>query len=308
MLDITQLNVFIQVATTQSCSEAAKRLHLSQPTVSKHIQNLEAKLGVQLFRREGTRLHITNAGISLLHWARKLVHLANEVEEIIKSMEDSITGHLIIACSTTAGKYILPQLAARYCQRFPEVKVIISSCTAEDITTHLLEGDAHLGVMSREPIDPGLESQLFFKDTITLIVPPNHHWAYQKVIEPSELLDEPLIIREVTSGTRKVVLTELAKFDIHLDDLNIFMELGNAEAIVRTVAAGYGVAFVSKLAAACPIERGNVVDVHVQGLDLKRIIYMARKIDKTPNRAGDAFWSYIHSPENAELLLLPERI
>lgn len=308
MLDLNRLNVFIQVAVTQNCSEAAKRLHISQPTVSKHIQNLEAELGVQLFERDGARLHITNAGITLLHWARRLVHLANDVEEMIKSMEESVTGHLLIACSTTAGKYILPQLAARYCQRFPEVKVSILSCTAEDITTHLLKSDAHLGVMSREPTDPGLESQFFFKDTITLIVPPNHHWAYQKVIEPSELLEEPLIIREATSGTRRVVLTELAKFDIHLEDLNIFMELGNAEAIVRTVAAGYGVAFVSKLATACPIERGNVVDVHVKGLDLKRIIYMARKIDNTPNRARDAFWSYIHSPENAELLLLPERI
>jgi len=71
MLDLNRLNVFIHVAATQSCSDAAKRLHLSQPTVSKHIQNLEAELNVKLFDREGAQLRITNAGMTLLPWARK---------------------------------------------------------------------------------------------------------------------------------------------------------------------------------------------------------------------------------------------
>jgi DNA-binding transcriptional LysR family regulator len=119
------------------------------------------------------------------------------------------------------------------------------------------------------------------------------------------LLEEPLIIREETSGTRQVVLSELAKFDINLDDLNIFMELGNSEAIVRTVVAGYGISFVSKLATACPLERGNVVELDVEGLNLNRMIYMARKVSSNSHRLRDAFWGFIHAPENADLIRLP---
>jgi DNA-binding transcriptional LysR family regulator len=85
------------------------------------------------------------------------------------------------------------------------------------------------------------------------------------------------------------------------------MELGNAEAIVRTVAAGYGIAFVSKLATSCPLERGNVVDIGVEGMDLKRTIYMVRKSDSSPHRPRDAFWGFIHAPENADLIRLPEQ-
>jgi len=181
------------------------------------------------------------------------------------------------------------------------------ACASEDVTLKLLEDDAHIGVLSREILDAGLEAQEFFNDTITLIIPPNHRWVSRKVIEPDELLEEPIIMREETSGTRRVVLAELMKHDIKLDDLSIFMELGNAEAIVRTVAAGYGIAFVSKLASACPLERGNVIDLEVEGLNLKRTIYMARKANSNPYRPRDAFWSFVHDPENADLIQLPEQ-
>jgi DNA-binding transcriptional LysR family regulator len=85
------------------------------------------------------------------------------------------------------------------------------------------------------------------------------------------------------------------------------MEIGNAEAIVRTVAAGYGIAFVSNLASACPLERGNVIDLEVDGLQLKRTIFMARKAGSSPHRPRDAFWGFIHAPENADLIRLPEQ-
>jgi DNA-binding transcriptional LysR family regulator len=171
----------------------------------------------------------------------------------------------------------------------------------------LLDREAHIGVLSHEIINPGLELQEFFRDTIALVVHPNHRWAYRKVIEPSELLEEPIIFREETSGTRHVVLSELSKYDISLDDLNIFMELGNAEAIVRTVAAGYAIAFVSTLATSCPLERGTVVHLEVQGLNLNRVIYMVRNNNSEPHRPRDVFWGFIHAPENADLIRLPEQ-
>ena len=84
------------------------------------------------------------------------------------------------------------------------------------------------------------------------------------------------------------------------------MELGNAEAIVRTVAAGYGISFVSSLASACPLERGNVIDIKVEGMTLERNVYMIRKRISAPHRPRDVFWSFIHDPANADLLRLAE--
>ncbi len=307
MVDIGKLETFLRAAETLNFSETAKQLHISQPTVSRHIQMLEKSMGVVLFTRTNTGLQLTEAGRLLLPWARRLLHDTNSMQAVMASIQGDVVGELRITCSTTAGKYVLPQMAARFCQLYPGVRVRILACTPEDVTLRLLEGEAHIGVLSREILDAGLESQEFFRDTITLVVPADHRWAFRKVIEPGELLEEPLIIREETSGTRRVVLSELAKYDIGLDDLDIFMELGNAEAIVRTVAAGYGIAFVSKLAMACPLERGNIVDLGVEGLNLNRTIYMARKAGSSPHRPRDAFWGFIHAPENVDLIHLPEQ-
>jgi len=306
MVDINQLEIFLRSAETLNFSETAKQLHISQPTISHHIKALEQEMQVILFIRTNSGLQLTEAGRLLLPWAHRLVHDVNSMQAMMSSINEEVVGELRMACSTTAGKYVLPQLAARFCQHFPGVKVRILSCTPENVTLNLLEGEAHIGVLSREVVAPGLESQEFFHDTIVLVVPSNHRWAFRKVIEASELLEEPLILREETAGTRHVVLSELAKYDITLDDLNGFMELGNAEAIVRTVAAGYGIGFVSKLATACPLARGNVVELAVEGLNLQRTIYMARKAISNPHRPRDVFWGFIHDPENADLIHLPE--
>jgi LysR family transcriptional regulator, low CO2-responsive transcriptional regulator len=306
MIDLQKIETFLCAAEKLNVSEAAKQLHLSQPTVSNQLKLLEQELGSTLFIRSNTGLQLTEAGQLLLPWARRLLHDSANLQSMMSSVQE-VAGELRIACSTTAGKYILPQLAARFRLRYPGIQVRIPACAPEKVTLDLLDGEAHLGVMSREAGDANLEIQEFFHDTITLIVPANHRWAARTSLEPSELLEEPVIMREPTSGTRRVVLEELAKHDISLEDLNIFMELGNAEAIVRTVADGYGVAFVSELAASYPLEQGNIVSIHVEGLNLQRTIYMARKRIGDSYRPRDAFWSFVHAPENEDLLRLPER-
>ena len=306
MLDIVKLETFIYAAESLSFSETAKQLNLSQPAVSYHVKALERNLGVTLFSRHGGRLQLTEAGRLLLPRARKLFHQSNELEELLSSLQEGVAGELRIACSTTAGKYILPQLAARFCQRNPGIRASILRCTPENAIELLLENEANLGVISFEVQDGSFEYQEFFEDVISLIVPHDHPWARRKMIEPEDLIHEPMIIREANSGTRKVLLSELAKHDIGLDDLNIFMQLGNAEAIVRTVAAGYAVSFVSLSACACPLERGTVVTVEISGMNMRRKVYMVRKRLEDPNRAQDAFWSFVHSPVNLDVIKLAE--
>ncbi len=306
MIDLQKIETFLCAAGNLNFSETAKQLHLSQPTVSHQIKALEQELGASLFERTGAGLRLTEAGQLLLPRARKLLHDSASLEAMMSSLQE-IAGELRIACSTTAGKYVLPQLAARFRMRYPGIQVRILACASEKVALDLLDGEAHLGVLSREVGDPNLEIQKFFHDRITLIMPASHRWENRTSIEPSELVEEPIIMRESTSGTRRVVLEELAKHDISLEALNVFLELGNAEAIVRTVADGYGVAFVSELAAEYPLERGNVVAIPVEGLNLQRAIYMARKRLGDPYRPRDAFWSFVHAPENADLLRLPDK-
>jgi DNA-binding transcriptional LysR family regulator len=305
-MDIDKLTTFIYAADNKSFSKTAKQLHLTQPTISHQIKTLENELNIQLFERTGSSLELTEAGRLILPWARKVVRQSHEMLDMLSLFQKGNAGNLRIACSTTAGKYILPQLAARFCQLHPGIKVNILRCTPQDTALSLLEGEANLGVVSSEIRDDIFESQEFITDTISLIVPADHPWAFREAIEPEELIGEPIIIREPTSGTRQVMLSELAKSDISLDDLNIFMELGNAEAIVRTIAAGYAVSFVSTLALVCCRNFGTIVAVPIAGFDLRRKTYMIRKKLQPPHHPQEVFWSFIHNPANVDLLKMTE--
>lgn len=306
MIELMKIEAYLHAAESLSFSEAARQMHLSQPTISHHIKSLERELGVELFDRASANLRLTEAGRMLLPWAHKLIRQSIEMQEMMASFQDKIVGHLRIACSTTSGKYILPMLAARFRTRYPWVQITILTCTSENVVSRLLEEHANIGVLSRESFNEDLESQLFFTDQIGLIVPFSHPWAKRESIEPSDLIGAPLILREPTSGTRKVMINELSKHDMRIDNLDIFMEVGNAEAIVETVASGYGVAFVSRLSAQCALAQKKIVQVPVLGLNLQRQIYMVRRVIDIPNRAQETFWGFIHDPFNADLLHRPE--
>jgi DNA-binding transcriptional LysR family regulator len=302
MVDIQKIQTFLCAAENSSLSEAAKQLHLTQPAVSHQIKLLEQELDVKLFIRSNIGLKLTEAGELLLPWSRRLLHDMDDLKDMMSSSQEVFAGELRIMCSTSIGKYLLPQLAARFCLRYPKIKARILACGPERTALRLLEGDAHVGIVSREANDKGVESQEFFRDTIELIVPANHRWAGRSSIEPAELIREPLLLREETSGTRWVMLAELSKFDISLEDLNVFLDIGSAEGIMEAIANGYGVSFVSELASRHLRELGRVKSVLVNGLNMQRTIYMVRKRISAPHRPRDVFWGFIHAPENKDLL------
>ncbi len=114
MIDLTKLQAFLYAAESLSFSEAAKQLHLTQPTISHHIKSLEQELGVELFIRSGSGPRLTDAGRLLLPQASKLIREANAVEQMMDSLQEKIVGQIQIACSTTTGKYVLPQCSPVY--------------------------------------------------------------------------------------------------------------------------------------------------------------------------------------------------
>ena len=304
MIDLNKLSAFLHASETLSFSAAAQQLHLSQPTVSKYISALESEFDVPLFERTANGLQLTNAGKTLVPWARRLVHDSLDLHEMMLSMDEAVVGRLQIACSTTAGKYVLPQLAGRFRRLHPAVEISILACTQEYVAVRLLEGEADLGVISREVGDAQLECQEFFNDYIVLIVPGQHPWANRAYVEPGELLEVPMILREPTAGTRRAMLSALAKHDITLSDLDVFLEVGNAEAIVCAVTNNFGVSFVSRLASSYARAYGCVVEVPVTGLELKRQLCMARCSTNPHSRAAEAFWGFVHSPGNDDLFQL----
>ena len=114
MLDAHQLNIFLAAAETLSFTQAAQVLHMSQPSVSQHIKSLEQHFDAALFERAGRQLRLSDVGEALVPLARDMVNQSIHIEEAIASLSGEVFGHLKVGCSTTPGKYVLPQLLARF--------------------------------------------------------------------------------------------------------------------------------------------------------------------------------------------------
>lgn len=300
-MDIERLMTFVEAAQSLNFSQTARRLHLSQPTVSKHIQSLEAELKLDLFERMNGSLRLTPAGQALLPWARQVLRECQKFQDIASSLHEKVSGELRIVCTTASGRHILPRLAARFKMKFEHVQIKISVASHSEGIALLKKGAVDLAAISSEIREDGLESQWFFTDEIVLIAPAGHPWTGMEGIELDELLSEPIILREATSGTRQVLRAELARRDIALDELNILMEIGTADGIVSAVAAGLGVAFVSRAAAHCAVQSGLVREVPLRGVKLSRQIYLVRNGMRALSRPVDLFWGFVHEPENQDL-------
>jgi len=304
MLNIHEMNVFLMAAETQNFSEAARQLHMTQPAVSMQIQSLEQRLGVNLFERSGRRIQLSEAGETLMPMARDLVSMSLRIEETMKSLGGAVVGHLKIGCSTTAGKYILPQLIARYRRKHPRVQVTVYNAGRDQVMDMLCDGMTHISVISSLVTCRDAEFQPFFSDRAVLVVPVDHAWASRGSIQPQELREADFIMRDDTAGTRQVMMEGLLEHGIHLDDLNVVMELGNAEAIEMAVEEGIGVSIVSRLVAQRGVDLGRIKIVEVEGLNLERKIYMAYNIRRAATSAQTEFWNFVHQPLNETLLKL----
>jgi DNA-binding transcriptional LysR family regulator len=294
MLDVHQLNVFLAAAETLSFTQAAQRLHMTQPSVSQHIQGLERHFEMQLFFRNGRNLDLTDAGLALLPLARDAVSMSIRIDELMESLKGNVYGHLIVGCSTTPGKYILPQLLARFHREYPQVRVTCQVAPQHEALRQVSEGEAHFALFSMgQDIYADVEACSFLCDPIILIAPLNHPWAQRGEIEPHELLEADFIMREAVSGTFNAVREALADHDVSTGDLRILITLGNAEAIALAVQEGIGVGFVSQMV----VDRlcaGRVAVIKVRGVDICREIYIGRNTRRPATSAQTAFWSFLN--------------
>lgn len=292
MLDAHQLNVFLVAAEMMNFTEAARRLHMSQPSVSQHIQALEQHFEQPLFIRAGRTIQLTDAGEALVPLAKEMVNRSNHIEETIKSLHGEVYGHLLIGCSTTPGKYVLPQLLARFHTLHRNVKVSCHVSPQEIALQSLRDGEVHIALASTPHTNyTNIEFRKFITDHVLLIAPLDHPWAQRGEIEPEELYEVNFIFREEKSGTQTAVNEALAKLGIDVNRLKTLLVLGNSEAIALAVEEGLGVGFVSSLAVSRLVQ-GRVAPVQVRGLTLERDIFIGRLSGRLNTRAQTAFWDF----------------
>ena len=293
MLNCTELQVFVVAAEMENFSQAARRLHLSQPAVSQRIHSLETHLGVRLFERGSRSVSLTSAGRTLLPMARDLLERAQAIEETMWSLEEEITGHIIIGCTTTAGKYGLPLLAAAFNQEYPNVRVTIQMCQPGFAAEPLLAQEVHVGISDSKIVHPDIVYQAFFTDRVVLVAPAEHPFANRSSIEPIELLGQSFILREEGCSTCRLIERALADHGMSLDQLRVVMSVGNSEAIEMAVEHGLGIAFISRLAAGHGLESGRLVEVAVDGILLDRPLYVARNASSAKTPPEVRLWDFV---------------
>jgi DNA-binding transcriptional LysR family regulator len=306
MLDAHRLNVFVTAADTLNFTHAARELNISQPSVSQHIQELEAHFGMPLFVRRGRILSLTDAGLALLPMAQEMVRLSIRIDEKMESLKGDVYGHLMVGCTTTPGRYILPGLLAEFLQRHPKVQATCHVSTRQRAVELLCQGQLHVALAGARDFDREIEYCRFMSEPVVLIVPSDHPWAAAGTIEAGDLLEADFIMREEGSGTRATVVEGLAELGLSLEQLHTVLTLGSSEAIALSVQQGIGVAFVSKTVVERLVPDGVAV-VDVEDMELAQDIYIGRQPRRPATTAQTAFWEFVTGPEQAALKAIIQR-
>lgn len=241
-LNFRLLEVFIQVVEQHSISAAARRLHLTQPTVSSQIRRLEEIFGSPLLIQEGRKMVPTQAGTALYHAANESFQRMQAVGESISDLQSGLAGTIKIALVNTA-QYVLPQVVARFNQHYPNVNVELRVGNRESTLERYVHNRDDIYVFSHPPTDPQAHSRAFMRNRLVLIGPPGHWASEHGSLDFAQLLNEPFLIREVGSATRMVFDSWLAGQGLQLSHR---IQVESNEAIRLSVACGSGLAVLSE--------------------------------------------------------------
>ena len=291
-MDIHRLEVFCKVVELKSFTKAAEAVFLSQPTVSEHLRSLEEMLEERLVDRLGREALPTQAGQILYKYAKKIIRLRLETMQAMASYRGEMAGHLCLGASTIPGAYILPQRIGGFKKLHPAIQITLSIGNSRTVADGVLAGDTEFGVVGARWSDPALNWLEILDDELVLAVYPSHPFAKEKAVEPARLLNEPMIIRERDSGTRRVVTQLLEK---HLDQsrLQIVAEMGSTEAVRQGVKAEVGIAILSRRAVAEDIDRGSLVAVPLSNLRLSRPFYLITRKNRQPSPICSTFLDFL---------------
>ena len=293
-MDLWQLKIFCKVVELKSFSKAGKMVHLSQPTVSSHIKDLEDHFGCRLIDRLSKEAVATKSGELLYGYAHKILAFADEIETALAEFNGKIKGRLLIGGSTIPGGYLLPKIIGLFSAKYPEVTVSLIVEDTEKIIDGVLSGNLELGVVGAESGEKKILQEKLIEDEMHLIVPASHPWARQKAISLESLLDEPFIVRERGSGTLASIQQSMARAGYNIENLNITAELGSTEAVRQGIKNKLGVSILSTLAVSEDLETGSLAAVNVKGLQLKRNFYLTRHKYRSLSPLSRIFMEFLH--------------
>jgi DNA-binding transcriptional LysR family regulator len=284
-VELYPLRVFLTVATEKSFSRAAEKLHRTQPAISLALQRLETDLGERLIDRSAKDLVLTDAGRTVIEYARRFENLSGEMQLAIAELRDNSAGRLSIGANESTTLYLLRHIE-RYRKLFPKVKVEVRRSLSSRIPSEIVDGNLELGVISYDPHDERLVSTVIFTDALAFVVSPKHPLAQKKLVSIRDLGGETFIAHNVVSPYREAVVREFQRQGV---PLNMPIEMPTVETIRRLVQAALGVAFLPMMCVQPDLEAGTLVSVKVKEMQIERKIYLLRPSRRALSYAAGAF-------------------
>ncbi|MFI3303767.1 MAG: LysR family transcriptional regulator [Rikenellaceae bacterium] len=296
MLTDFRFNVFLTVARSLSFTKSAAILNVSQPAISKHIKELESDFGEALFNRHGNRISLTHKAREILPLIETILDGYSALNDTIRDDKDSFEGVLHIGASTTIAQYVLPVILAKFSQHYPNIKLSVISANSDEVIKLLQQKQIEIALIEGDNINNAIHYSELADDEIVLISTKER----PKRLKLDDIPQIPLLIREEGSGTLSVITTALRAKGITRKMLNIKMQLGSSEAILRYLKASRDYAFISIQVAKEHIKRGELSICDVEDLKITRKFRFAT-LHGQRGRLINLFQSFCESHYNKQL-------
>lgn len=259
-MNLKQLEAFVRVAETKSFSAAAKQLYLTQPTVSAHIASLEKELNTCLLVRNTKGVALSESGKELYAYAEQMLELEQKIRVRFGLTGKQSGSVLRIAASTIPSQYLLPDIMAQFCREYPGEQLKLFETDSGGVVEMIVSHRADVG-FTGTVLERGNCTYIpFYQDELVVLTPADDRFREREGRSiASWILNEPVILREEGSGTRKEALRLLAQSGIDITELNVAAMMENQETIKRSVGSGMGVSILSRLAAREEIESGKLL-------------------------------------------------
>ena len=271
-MEFRQLEAFVALSELKSFSKAAEYLYLSQSTVSSHIANLEKELQRKLVTRSTKNISLTEDGAKFLFYAKRILDTKKAaLDELCRP--SAMLLHL--GASTIPSGYLLPELLTAFHESHPNVFFDIKQGDSSNVQDQILDGTVDIGLAGRISDSPKCRSIKFFSDSLSIVTPLNEHYLSlrEKKVSVTELLKEPIIMREEGSGTQKAADKFLESLGIKQSALNIIARNNDLESIKQMIINGMGISVLSNLAVKDIRSQGQVL-VFPAGSQISRDFYI----------------------------------
>jgi len=285
-MEVRDLQVFISVAKHLNYTRAGEEVHLSQPSVSVRIKQLESQLGVKLFEQLGKRVALTEAGQLLVPYANRVIRAVEDARHAIEELQGLHRGSLRIGASTTPGMYVIPGTIARFKELHPRIDVHLGIRDTREIEDGVIRNEFDFGFVGGHLVGDEVDVLPWLTDELVLIVPPRHRLASKKIVKRDDLVKERFIGRESGSATRATVADRLKEWEIQLETV---MEMENPESVKKAVQSGLGIAFISKFAVETELKAKALAAIRIPKLAISRELKIVYRKDKHLGRAARAF-------------------